>query len=97
MSCLHLATLDLPHTSREEDGSLSEAVVELMAKHKSEAPTDGNPRGWHPQKIAEKVKASIIGTTLLFLLSEPSKANGRDCIMLSCVGELLQDNSEAKR
>ena len=36
-----LATLDLPLTSREEDGGSSAVVVESLAQHESEAPADG--------------------------------------------------------
>ena len=45
-----LATLDLPLTSREEDGGSSAAVVESLAQHASEALADGKP----PEKAPVK-------------------------------------------
>ena len=80
-----LATLDLPLTSREEDGGSSAAVMELLAQHESEALADGKSSEKAPvkgEKSSEKAKApSPSRATPPFLLSSTSasKADGKDC------------------
>ena len=103
-----LATLDLPLTSREEDGGSSAAVVESLAQHASEALADGKPSEKAPVKgggkMSEKDKASLpSGSTSPFLLSEclppvPAKLVAKivkgDYVDMA---ELLRDNIEAER
>ena len=103
-----LATLDLPLTSREEDGGSSAAVVESLAQHESEAIADWKSSEKAPvkggEKSSEKAKPpSPSGTTPPFLLSEcpppvPIKLVAKivkgDCVDMA---ELLRDNIEVDR
>ena len=103
-----LATLDLPLTSREEDGGSSAAVVESLAQHESETLADGKSSEKAPvkggERTLEKAKASLpSGSTPPFLLSEclppvPAKLVAKivkgDYVDMA---ELLRDNIEAER
>ena len=102
-----LASLDLPLTSQEVDGSSSAVVVESLAQHESEALADGKSSKEAPakgEKTSEKAKdSSPSGATPPFLLSEclspvlaklVAKIIKGDYVDMA---ELLQDNIEAER